>query len=70
MVTPRIHWLQHAGQRLGLVPELGGAVAAWRVDTPSGPLDLWRPWDGITPSTGEVCPVTGKLLPVSTLKAD
>jgi AcrR family transcriptional regulator len=28
------------------------------------------PWDGITPSTGEVCPVTGKLLPVSALKAD
>ena len=48
MVTPRIHWLQHAGQRLGLVPELGGAVAAWRVDTPGGPLDLWRPWDGVS----------------------
>jgi aldose 1-epimerase len=48
MVTPRIHWLQHAGQRLGLVPEHGGAVAAWRVDTATGPIDLWRPWDGIS----------------------
>lgn len=28
------------------------------------------PWEGMTPSTGEVCPVTGQLLPVSTLKAD
>jgi hypothetical protein len=28
------------------------------------------PWEGMTPSTGEVCPVTGKLLPVSALKAD
>jgi hypothetical protein len=27
-------------------------------------------WDGITPSTGEICPVTGKLLPVAALKAD
>lgn len=28
------------------------------------------PWEGMTPSTGEVCPVTGQLLPVSALKAD
>jgi AcrR family transcriptional regulator len=28
------------------------------------------PWEGMTPSTGEVCPVTGKLLPVSALKTD
>jgi hypothetical protein len=27
-------------------------------------------WDGITPRTGEVCPVTGKLLPAAELKAD
>lgn len=41
-------WLHHAGQRLGLVPSLGGAVAAWQLDRPQGPLDLWRPWDGKT----------------------
>ena len=42
-----IVWLRHAGQRLGLVPSLGGGVAAWQCDTPRGPLDLWRPWDGL-----------------------
>lgn len=41
-------WLRAAGQHLGLVPSLGGGVAAWRVDRPDGPLDLWRPWDGCT----------------------
>lgn len=41
-----IHWLEHAGQRLGLVPRLGGAVAAWQALTPEGAADLWRPWDG------------------------
>ena len=41
-----IHWLQYAGQRLGLVPTLGGSVAAWQRSTPQGLLDLWRPWDG------------------------
>ena len=44
-----IVWLHHAGQRLGLVPSLGGSVAAWQLDRPEGPLDLWRPWDGVTP---------------------
>lgn len=40
-------WLRHAGQELGLVPSLGGAVAAWRCQRPDGRLlDLWRPWDG------------------------
>ncbi len=43
-------WLQHAGQRLGLVPTLGGGVAAWQLEgesTPLGvPFDVWRPWDG------------------------
>lgn len=46
-----IHWLQHAGQRLGLVPTLGGGVAAWQLDPTRGaqaPLDLWRPWAGST----------------------
>ena len=28
------------------------------------------PWEGMTPSTGEICPVTGKPLPVSILKAN
>ncbi|RYF43202.1 MAG: aldose 1-epimerase [Comamonadaceae bacterium] len=43
-----IAWLRHAGQRLGLVPSLGGSVAAWQLERPQGPLDLWRPWDGQT----------------------
>lgn len=51
--THSIVWLRHAGQQLGLVPSLGGGVAAWRLDAAddggSGPLDLWRPWDGVTP---------------------
>jgi aldose 1-epimerase len=53
MSTPQAHpiaWLEHAGQRLGLIPSLGGSVAAWQVGgslTPSGqPFDIWRPWDG------------------------
>lgn len=52
MPTPSAHpivWLHHAGQRLGLVPSLGGSVAAWQLERPQGPLDLWRPWDGQTP---------------------
>lgn len=48
--TPHtIHWLHHAGQHLGLVPSLGGGVAAWRLDRAQGALDLWRPWDGHNP---------------------
>ncbi len=31
------------------MPTLGGSVAAWQLDQPQGPLDLWRPWDGHTP---------------------
>lgn len=41
-----IVWLHHAGQHLGLVPTLGGGVAAWQADGPQGRIDLWRPWDG------------------------
>lgn len=47
-----IVWLHHAGQHLGLVPTLGGSVAAWQIDDPqeaSARIDLWRPWDGATP---------------------
>lgn len=52
-----IVWLRHAGQRLGLVPSLGGSVAAWQIerqnddqnDNPAERIDLWRPWDGRTP---------------------
>jgi aldose 1-epimerase len=50
-VTDSAHpvvWLHHTGQRLGLLPSLGGSVAAWQLDRPQGPLDLWRPWDGKT----------------------
>jgi aldose 1-epimerase len=52
MTTSSAHpitWLHHAGQRLGLVPSLGGSVAAWQLQRPQGLLDLWRPWDGHTP---------------------
>ncbi|EYC50721.1 aldose epimerase [Hylemonella gracilis str. Niagara R] len=54
MSTPAhpVVWLHHAGQHLGLVPTLGGGMAAWQVDHPSAPqgrLDLLRPWDGHTP---------------------
>ena len=42
-----IVWLRHAGQRLGLVPSLGGGVAAWQCEAEGGPLELWRPWDGL-----------------------
>ena len=39
--------MSSAGQRLGLVPGLGGGVAAWQLERPEQPpLDLWRPWDG------------------------
>lgn len=47
-----IVWLHHAGQHLGLVPTLGGSVAAWQIDDPQeadARIDLWRPWDGVTP---------------------
>ena len=44
-----IVWLRARGQQLGLVPTLGGSVAAWRADLPQGAVDLWRPWDGETP---------------------
>ena len=40
-----IVWLTHAGQRLGLVPSLGGGVAAWQLERRPDLLDLWRPWD-------------------------
>lgn len=50
-----IHWLEHAGQRLGVVPSLGGGVAAWQCQGAARAadaaqaaewLDLWRPWAG------------------------
>lgn len=49
MSTHAVVWLRHAGQRLGLVPSLGGSVAAWQLERPQGARDLWRPWDGVTP---------------------
>lgn len=42
-----IVWLEHAEQRLGLVPTLGGGVAAWQMARPQRLLNLWRPWDGV-----------------------
>lgn len=41
-----IVWIERDGLRLGVVPRLGGGVAAWQRVTPDGPLDLWRAWDG------------------------
>lgn len=41
-----VAWIEHAGQRLGLVPALGGGVAAWQWQAPRGGVDLWRPWTG------------------------
>lgn len=38
-------WLQAHGQRLGLVPQLGGGVAAWQWVADAQPVDLWRRWD-------------------------
>lgn len=43
-----VTWLRDHGQHLGLVPSLGGGVAAWQIDhrqAPDGRLDLWRRWD-------------------------
>ena len=46
--THPIFWLRHANQHLGLLPSLGGGVAAWQLNRGSGQLDLWRPWAGST----------------------
>lgn len=48
------HWLEHAGQRLGLCPAIGGSVAAWQWWRDGRPLDLWRPWDGRSPEPGQM----------------
>lgn len=42
-----ITWLSHAGQRLGLVPSMGGGVVGWQLERGTTVIDLWRPWDGI-----------------------
>jgi aldose 1-epimerase len=44
-------WLEHQStsgkQKLGLVPAMGGSVAAWQLARPEvAPFDLFRPWDG------------------------
>lgn len=44
-------WLEQQSQagtqRLGLVPAMGGSVAAWKLDRDGfEPFDLFRPWDG------------------------
>jgi len=43
-----IFWLHHADQHLGLLPSLGGGVAAWQLSRNNVKLDLWRPWAGST----------------------
>jgi len=43
-----IFWLHHADQHLGLLPSLGGGVAAWQLSRNNDKLDLWRPWAGST----------------------
>jgi len=40
------------GQRLVLVPALGGSVAAWQWLDGGAPIDLWRPWSGTTDDPG------------------
>jgi aldose 1-epimerase len=42
-----IQWLEAHGQRLGLLPRLGGGIAAWQKTGGAAPFDLWRPWDGV-----------------------
>ncbi len=49
-----IHWLDDGRQRLGLVPGMGGGVAAWLLaadahpaqSSHAEPFHLWRPWSG------------------------
>lgn len=44
-----IVWIEGTSQRLGLVPALGGGVAAWNWLGGGGePQPLWRPWDGLS----------------------
>lgn len=58
-----IVWLRHAGQRLGLVPSLGGGVAAWQLEHEQTLLDVWRPWDGGSAEPGS--PASFAMLPWS-----
>ncbi|WP_022979447.1 aldose 1-epimerase [Ideonella sp. B508-1] len=44
--TPPVTWLEEAGQRLGLLPGLGGGLAAWQRAHRGRWVDLLRPWDG------------------------
>jgi aldose 1-epimerase len=43
-----IAWIEGFGQRLGLVPTLGGGVAAWSVQHRGAAMPLWRAWDGVS----------------------
>lgn len=40
-----IAWIEGFGQRLGLVPALGGGVAEWTCRHRGAEVHLWRPWD-------------------------
>ncbi len=45
-----IHWIAHAGQRMGFMPSRGGAVTAWTWYRDDVPVDVWRAWDGAHPA--------------------
>lgn len=45
-MTAEIVSLQSGNQRLRLVPNLGGGIAAWDWQTADGWTPLFRPWDG------------------------
>ena len=45
-IRPSVTWLNAGVQRLGLLPGLGGGLAAWQLQHRGAWLDLLRPWDG------------------------
>lgn len=47
-MTAEIVSLQSGNQRLRLIPNLGGSVAAWDWQTADGWTPLFRPWDGVS----------------------
>jgi aldose 1-epimerase len=56
-------WLEAHGQRLGLVPRLGGGIAAWQKTDGAAVVDLWRRWDGLREDPGALA--SSPLLPWS-----
>lgn len=45
--THSIYWLHRHHQRLGLLPSLGGGMAAWQFERGGGLVNFLRPWDGL-----------------------